>query len=176
MSPKLVLLELTLLAAALLGLTGSDSTSFATVPDSPTRLTGCEIPQPVTPALRQEILAEREAVWRAWFANDQKTLETVIPEEIVAINPGVLPWQDRAAVLADARSFAAKGGRLLRLEYPSTEIRLYGNVAILYTTYLYEYELTVEGLREEVSGRGTEIFIRRGGRWVNAGWHLDSGK
>jgi len=25
------------------------------------------------------------------------------------------------------------------------------------------------------AGRGTEVFVRRNGRWVDVGWHLDSG-
>jgi hypothetical protein len=32
------------------------------------------------------------------------------------------------------------------------------------------------GQRQVSSGRGTEIFLRRGGCWVNPGWHLDSGR
>ena len=63
----------------------------------------------------------------------------------------------------------------MRLEYPRTEIRLYGDVAILYTTYVFEVE-SPDGKRETSAGRGTEIFVRRNGRWVNPGWHLDSGK
>jgi len=131
-------------------------------------------PQPVTPALRQEILAARERVWRAWFTNDQPALEALLPEETIAINAGEEPWLDRAAVLASAGEFGRQGGKLLRLEYPRTEIQLYGNVAILYTSYLFEVES--QGQRQTSSGRGTEIFVRRKGGWVNSGWHLDSGK
>jgi hypothetical protein len=25
------------------------------------------------------------------------------------------------------------------------------------------------------TGRGTEIFVRRNGKWVDVGWHLDNG-
>lgn len=133
-------------------------------------------PDPVSPALRQELLTAREAVWRAWFANDQQKLRQVIAEEIIAINPGDVAWQDKAAVLADARSFAQNGGQLLRLEFPHTEIQLYGDMAILYTRYLYEYEVADPPTRETIAGRGTEIFVRRNGIWVNSGWHLDSGR
>ncbi len=131
-------------------------------------------PGPVSPALRQEILAAREAVWRAWFANDRARLEAVIPEETIAINAGEERWQNRAEILAAAEEFVAGGGKLVRLEYPRTDIQLYGDVAILYTTYLFEVEN--QGERQTSSGRGTEIFVRRDGRWVNSGWHLDSGR
>ena len=130
--------------------------------------------RPVSPALRREILAAREKVWRAWFANDKVALEAALPEETLAINAGEEPWQDRAAVLASAREFAGQGAKLLRLKYPRTEIQLYGDVAILYTSYLFEVES--QGQRQTSSGRGTEIFVRRKGVWVNSGWHLDSGK
>lgn len=136
--------------------------------------TGCQQPQPLTPTLRRELLQAREAVWRAWFANDQEKLDWMIPAETIAINAGEEAWQNREAVLAGARAFAASGGRLVRLEYPRTEVRLYGDVAILYTTYLFETE--TGGERQVVSGRGTEIFVRRDGRWVNPGWHTDSGR
>lgn len=135
----------------------------------------CSEPASISPALRQEILKAREAVWRAWFNYDREELEIVIPEETMAINSGDGPWEDRAAVIEGSRKFVASGGKLVRLEYPRTEIRLYGDVAILYTTWLTETQ-TPEGKREVSSGRGTEIFVRRDDRWVNPGWHLDSGK
>ena len=124
--------------------------------------------------MRKELLAAREAVWRAWFANDRARLEVFIPEETVAINAAEERWLDRAAVLASAAEFAQQGGKLVHLEYPRTDIQLYGDVAILYTTYSFVVES--QGKQQTVSGRGTEIFVRRGGAWVNSGWHLDSGR
>ncbi|MEK7728003.1 MAG: hypothetical protein AAB354_06275, partial [candidate division KSB1 bacterium] len=35
---------------------------------------------------RAELLAAREKVWRAYFTNDRKHLEAVIPPETIAIN------------------------------------------------------------------------------------------
>jgi ketosteroid isomerase-like protein len=148
---------------------------FPTATAAPEAAKGCAATSEVTPGLRDEILKAREAVWRAWFANDRQTLDAVIPEETVAINAGDGPWEGRAEVLAGAEKFAASGAKLMRLEYPRTEIRLYGDVAILYTTYLFEV-ISPDGKRETTAGRGTEIFVRRDGRWVNPGWHLDSGK
>ena len=131
-------------------------------------------PQTLTSAQREQLLKEREAVWRAWFANRQAELDVVIPADTLAINAGEEAWADRDAVLTSARQFAQAGGKLVRLEYPKTEIRVYGDVAILYTTYLLETE--TNGQRQTQAGRGTEILVRRNGRWVNPGWHLDSGK
>ncbi len=129
-------------------------------------------PSPVNERLRGQILEAREQVWRAWFENREE-LAQVIPTETIAINPGEEAWQDREEILNSAREFADSGGKLVHLTFPRTEIQLFGDVAILYTTY--ELGTESDGKRTDLAGRGTEIFIRRAGRWVNAGWHLDSG-
>jgi len=131
-------------------------------------------PLTVTPQLRQQILSAREAVWKAWFANDRSALDRLIPAEAIAINNGAEAWSNRAAILAGAQSFADSGAKLVRLEFPKTEMQIYGAAVIVYTTYLYEIE--ANGKRTTESGRGTEIFVRRGNELVNAGWHLDAGK
>ena len=129
-------------------------------------------PRTITPEVRELILAKREAVWKAWFANDRAMLEKLIPAEAIAI--GDEGWSDRAAIFASAKSFADSGGKLVRLEFPKTEIQAYGNTVIIYTTYVFETE--VNGKRSTSSGRGTEMFVRRGDELVNVGWHLDSEK
>jgi hypothetical protein len=128
-------------------------------------------PRTVTPPIRERILAAREAVWKAWFANDRALLEKLIPEEAIAIDSGEESWSNRAAILDGAKRFADSGGKLVRLEFPKTEIQVYGDTIILYTTYVYETE--VNGKRTTASGRGTEMFVRRGDDLVNVGWHLD---
>ena len=128
-------------------------------------------PRTITPEIRERILAAREAVWKAWFANDRASLEKMIPEEAIAIDSGEESWSNRAAILEGAKRFADSGGKLVRLEFPKTEIQAYGNTVIVYTTYVFETE--VNGKRTTSSGRGTEIFVRRGNDLVNVGWHLD---
>ena len=145
-----------------------------TVIDPDWRAAQMSQPMTITPPVRQRILAAREAVWKAWFANDRAALERLIPEETIAINDGGEGWSDRAAVLDGAKRFAESGGKLVRLEFPKTEIQVYGNTVIIYTTYLYETE--VNGNRSTASGRATEMFVRRGDDLVNVGWHMDSGK
>lgn len=132
-----------------------------------------ELPAPVSDELRRRILSDRESVWRAWFTNDQAKLQALIPEEAVAINAGEEAWANRGAILEGAKQFAAGGSKLVSLEFPRTEIQMYGNTIILYTTYAYELEK--DGKRSKYGGRGTEIFVLRGGKLVNTGWHLDSG-
>lgn len=72
---------------------------------------------------RRELLAAREAVWRAYFANDAQHLDKVIPAETIAINAGEGAWGNRAEVLAGAAGFASSGGKLLKLEFPRTEVQ-----------------------------------------------------
>jgi hypothetical protein len=50
-------------------------------------------------------------------------------------------------------------------------MQVYGNTAIIYTTYLYELE-NAQGKRHISTGRATEIFVYRQGVWVNPGWHM----
>jgi ketosteroid isomerase-like protein len=145
-----------------------------TVVDPEWRAEQMSKPMTIGPEIRQRILAAREKVWRAWFGNDRAALEKLIPEEVIAIDNGEEGWSDRAAILAGAQRFAESGGKLVKLEFPKTEMQVYGNTVLIYTTYVYEIE--VNGKRTTASGRATEMFVRRGDELVNVGWHMDSGK
>jgi hypothetical protein len=129
-------------------------------------------PFPLSAGQKQGLLSMREAVWRAYFSNDRNRLEQMIPNETIAIDADEEPWLDRDRVLAGADKFAKSGGKLTRLEFPKTEIQMYGPIAILYSTY--QFEIEVNGAKQTQSGRASEIFVNRQGTWVNAGWHLDS--
>jgi ketosteroid isomerase-like protein len=133
---------------------------------------GMENLRTMGPYEKSELLAAREAVWRAWFANDTPQLNELIPPELIAIETGE-KWQTRDDELAGAKDFATKGGKLVRLEFPQTEIQAYGRTAILYTKFTLETE--VDGKRTTLSGRATEMFVLRHDKWVNVGWHLDNG-
>ena len=144
-----------------------------TVVDPEWRAEQTSKPMTIGPEIRQRILTAREAVWKAWFANDRAALEKLIPEEVIAINNGSEEWSDRAAVLDGAKRFAESGGKLVKLEFPKTEIQVYGNTVLVYTTYVYEIDMN--GKRTTAKGRATEMFVRRGDELVNVGWHMDSG-
>lgn len=127
-------------------------------------------PRTIPPEIRERILAKRDAVWKAWFANDRAQMEKLIPEEVIAINDGEDQFADRATIFASAKAFADGGGKLVRLEFPKTEIQAYGNTVLIYTTYVFETEMN--GKRSTASGRATEMFVTRGDELVNVGWHL----
>src|SRR5215470_14556452 len=78
------------------------------------------------PNARQELLAAREAVWRDFFVGNDTHLAETVPAEAIAINPGQKNWEGQKEVLAGSKGFAAGGGKLIRLEFPKTEIQTYG--------------------------------------------------
>jgi ketosteroid isomerase-like protein len=131
-------------------------------------------PRPVGDQMKKRLLDAREAVWRAYFTGDRSTLEKLIPEETVAIEAGDNTWSNRQTILDGSAQFAKSGGKLLKLEFPKTEIQVYGSTAVAYSNY--SYELETGGQRTTQSGRVTEVFVLRKGQWVNPGWHMDSGR
>jgi len=122
----------------------------------------------------EQLLRARETVWRAWFANDTKALEQLVPPGTIVMSASEKKWQTRADVLQSAVEFQAGGGKLVRLEFPRTEVQHFGDVAIVWSQYVLEIE--TDGKRSTSSGRVTEIFVWQNGRWTNPGWHTDNVK
>jgi len=130
-------------------------------------------PRPLPESMKKSLLEAREAVWRAYFAGDRAKLEKLLPAELVTLEPGG-SWGNREAVFEGSKRFAASGGKLVRLEFPKTEIQVYGYAATVYSTYLYELEN--EGKRSTNTGRVTELFVYQNGAWVNPSWHMESAR
>ena len=128
---------------------------------------------PVTEQVRKELLAARDTAWRSFFQQDPTEMERILAPEVIAIQESGERWQDRTRLLALAKGMKAQNVKLLRLEFPHTEIQLFGDVAILYYTYIFA--TGNEQASGTLGGRGTEVFVRRDGRWVDVGWHLDNG-
>lgn len=133
-----------------------------------------QTPRPLGDQMKKRLLDAREAVWRAYFSNDRAALEKLIPEETIAINAGDNNWENRNAIFEGAAQFAKTGGKLVRLEFPKTEIQVYGHTAMVYSNY--SYELEIGGQRSQQTGRVTEVFVLRKDQWVNPGWHMDNWK
>ncbi|MGA3225507.1 MAG: nuclear transport factor 2 family protein [Acidobacteriaceae bacterium] len=127
-----------------------------------------------SPDERSQLLTVREAVWRSWFANDVRTLRQLVPPGTIVISAGEPQWKHQTEVLQSAVQFQADGGKLVRLEFPRTEIQRFGDVAILYSEYTVETEM--KGKRSVSSGRATEVFVLHDGQWTNPGWHTDAEK
>ena len=132
-------------------------------------------PKELSAAERDELLKFRESVWRDFFAGDKAKHEKALPENFIGIgwNAGrANRFSSRPSVLAGAEGFLKSGGKLTRLEFPETKIQVYGDVAILYTTF--DLDLEAGGQKTNVKGHGTEIFVRENGKWIHPGWHLDN--
>ena len=119
---------------------------------------------------KKELFAAREAVWRAWFAGDTRQLTALLPPELVTIEPSSPTFGNLKSNLEGSRGFAAGGGKLTRLVFPTTEIQAYGATVILYTTF--EMDVLEGGKARTERGAATEVFVRRNGRWINTGWQL----
>jgi hypothetical protein len=150
-------LGLVLLGAALLG----------------PRAQGQATVKPPSPQLQAELLRVRQAVWLAWFKGDRRALAELLPADLIAINGDSQEWEHQPDALRSAEAFLSQGGKLIKLEFPTTEFQVYGDVAVLYSRYTVDFE--IEGHTFTQSGRATEIFRRAKGRWLNTGWHLDRG-
>jgi hypothetical protein len=137
----------------------SPAASLSTTPDS---------------ATARAILTARYAIWRAWFANDTAQLRRLLPESVAAgqDDGSSQHWTDRTQILSGAARFGSAGGTLSMLEFPTTEIHVMGDVAVVYSTY--HVETTMHGSHETHGGHSTEIFVLRDGRWINPFWHLGS--
>jgi hypothetical protein len=124
-------------------------------------------------ATQSEILGLRERAWRTWFSNDQAGFQQVVPAELVALGWGGGAWDDRTATLQRMAEFAKGGQAIADLEFTRNVFQRYGDVVILYTRFRLVLEAP-DGALSETSGRGTEIFVRRDGKWIHTGWHLDA--
>lgn len=137
-------------------------------------LSSCSVVLHAEAASDEELLHTRESVWRAWFAGDTRTLEELVPPETIVMSGGEKEWKRQKDVLRSSDEFHSRGGKLIRLEFPQTEIQHFGDVAIIWSTYVLETE--VGGKRSRGSSRVTEIFVYRHGHWTNPGWHTDEEK
>lgn len=130
--------------------------------------------QSISPTLEKQILAARDTVWRAWFANDTAVLRRVLPPAAAAAEgSGTTRWTDRSAIMTGARQFASSGQRLESVDFSNTHISLAGDVAVV--TSNYRLVMRAPKGVDTSRGRATEVFVRNGSSWVNPFWHLASG-
>lgn len=120
---------------------------------------------------RVELLAVREQVWRAWFAFDSTQLVRLLPADGFLAVEADSVWRNREQTMAESRAFARGGGRLVSLEFPRTEMQVFGDVVVIYTTFRYTTERA--GQQNRAAGNAVEVFVRRGGAWQHPSWYLD---
>ena len=118
---------------------------------------------------KESLLRAREAVWRAWYGGDRPALMKLLPPELITLGDGN-DFGTRDPIIKASLDFATSGGKLRSLMFPRTDFQVYGNTAIIYTTYALETER--DGTVQKEAGKATEIFVRRGPEWLNTGWQL----
>ena len=119
-------------------------------------------------ATRTAVLAARDAIWRAWFANDTAALRRLLPRSTTA--GGGNGWESRDEIVAGSRSSAASGRKLVGIRFDDTRMYANGNVVVVFSNYAMELEH--EGKRNTVIGSALEVFVRTNGVWVNPFWYL----
>ena len=119
-----------------------------------------------------DLLRVQREVWEVYFAGDTARLRALTPD-LIAINNGGGTWSDQESTVRGSARFKARGGRLIDLKFPSMKVQRFGDVAIVYSTFSLATVLGADTSRQ--SGRATEVFVKRNGKWVNPGWHLDDG-
>jgi hypothetical protein len=124
-------------------------------------------PTSIDSTARAELIAARDAVWRAYYAADSAGLVRILPEPMIGMHT------TRAEIIAEAQEGARGGRRLVGLDFTCDEFFLSGDVAVVYSNYRTEVE--EDGKRSVKTGRAIELFERRDGRWLNPSWHLDEG-
>ena len=124
------------------------------------------------PPIDSEVLALREAAWRAWFAGDEEALRKMLPPEFLAISTSGGEISGLEKTLTSSRRFKESGGKLVALSFPETRAQRFGDTVILYGSY--EATISSGGAEKRLHGQLTEVFVKRDGRWYHPGWHLDA--
>lgn len=119
-----------------------------------------------------EVLALRESAWRAWFTGDEAALRAMLPAEFLAISSGDGEISGLEKTIASSRAFKDGDGGLVALAFPETHAQRFGDTVVLYGSY--EATIVTEGVEKKLHGQLTEVFVKRAGKWLHPGWHLDA--
>ena len=119
-----------------------------------------------------DVLALREAAWRAWFAGDEAALRAMLPEEFLSIGADGTEISNRDKAIASSRRFHEAGGKLVSLNFPETHAQRFGDTVVFYGSY--DATIVVGGEEKKLQGWLTEVFVKRDGKWLHPGWHLDA--
>ena len=119
-------------------------------------------------ATRSAVLAARDAIWRAWFANDTAALRRLLPRSTTAGDGD--GWESRDEILAGSVRSAASGRRLVAIRFDDTRLHAQGNVVVVFSHYTMELE--ERGRRNTVTGSASEVFVHTNGVWQNPFWYL----
>ena len=135
-----------------------------TTPNAATRTK----PDVIDDTTRAAVLAARDAIWRAWFANDTAALRRLLPRSTTAGDGD--SWESRDEIVAGSVRSAASGRRLVAIRFDDTRLHAQGNVVVVFSHYTMELE--EQGRRNTITGSASEVFVRTDGVWQNPFWYL----
>src|SRR5687768_16857268 len=72
--------------------------------------------EPIDP----DVLAVREAAWRAWFSGDEAALRSMLPQDFLSISMSSSEIVGFEKTLTSSRTFKENGGKLVALSFPET--------------------------------------------------------
>lgn len=122
-------------------------------------------------AERADLMRVRKDVWVHWFTGDTAGLRRTLAPELVAISPDDPGYQSLEKTIAGSASFAKTGRKLESVTFANDSIHRFGDVTVMFSAY----EVVTSGQDAfTMKGRATEVFVRRGNRWVHTSWHLDT--
>jgi hypothetical protein len=159
-------IQLHLIAALLLA--GSTLGAQAPAPQDRPQSIATAKPTPVSESVRKALLAAREAIWRGEFLENP----SLLPPETIGIVEWTEDWKHRDEIIAGAKTANANGINIKRLEFPRTEIQLYGDTAILYQPISMKRNSTARapGWRQDAPPKSsfgaTASGSTRDGTWI----------
>ncbi len=121
-----------------------------------------------------ELARIQREVWTAFFAGDTARFKEIVPADLVAIGNDEGPFTGLREQLSASAGFKQGGGKLVDLRFTDMRVQRFGDVVNVYSRYHLVFAFGADTTRQ--SGRVTEVFVRRNGKWVNPAWHMDSGK
>lgn len=125
------------------------------------------VPLRGTEPIDPDVIALREAAWRAWFAGDEAALRAMLPEDFLGIGWDGTEISNRAATIESSRGFKESGGRLVSLFFsgnPCAVSRRHGR-------FLWKLRSDVRSRHQGRDGpRATDRGIRQTRRQVAPSW------
>jgi ketosteroid isomerase-like protein len=124
--------------------------------------------QAPSPAVERELIALEHQWKQAVVDRDAKTLAALYADEFTSIDPEGVVWNKAEDIEIDTTGMF----KLNSFALDDFKVRAYGDVAVV-TGRTFDSG-TLQGV--ELSGyfRFTDVFVKRGGRWVLVANHLSS--
>jgi len=121
----------------------------------------------------QAILDHIHSIFRAYMGSDEETIRATHSSDWTGFNGrsrsivrGIEGYMDNARR-------ALSGGRIVRYELEDVEIRILGNVGIVYYVANWTTQLNASDMRIRTHARSVDVYEKRSGSWIQIGSNLN---